>query len=115
MGKFTGIFEQPNSNRSSLPPEPPQEVKSQPIEAAIEPPVTSPGPGRPKTGKSSNKKDFKSSTVYFRKRILSQAQNIIKEHVDTEQTLVVSEAEVSDLSDLINALLAEFISSHSAR
>ena len=112
MGKFTGIFEQPSSKRSPGPPEPVEKVEPQRIEADQESSATKAGPGRPRTGKSSNKKDFKSSTVYFRKQVLSQAQNIIKEHADAEKTLVVAGAEVSDLSDLINALLAEFINSH---
>jgi len=113
MGKFTGIFEQPSPKRSPKSSEPPEKVEPQPIEAVQEPLATSPGPGRPKTGKSSNKKDFKSSTVYFRKKVLSDAQNIIKEHADAEKTLVVAGAEVADLSDLVNALLSEFINSRS--
>jgi len=113
MGKFTGIFEQPSPKRAHQQAIPAQKEEAQPIEAVQSPPATVPGPGRPRTGKSSNKKDFKSSTVYFRKKVLSDAQNIIKEYADAEETLVVAGAEVADLSDLVNALLSEFINSHS--
>lgn len=113
MGKFSGIFNSSREQRSQEQAIPAQNVEAQPTEAAQEPPATVPRPGRPRTGKSSNKKDFKSSTVYFRKKVLSDAQNIIKEYADAEETLVVAGAEVADLSDLVNALLSEFINSHS--
>jgi hypothetical protein len=74
--------------------------------APVSRPIEQPRPvGRPKTGKRSNE-DFRSVTVYIRKDTHSDVDEILRRR---RRKGLIAEGEPSDVSELVQELLADWL------